>query len=98
MIVKVKGIDEHSLFPLGRVVVTNGIMDTIPPEDVLLGVQRHSQGDWGELCGHDWQENELSLKEGFRLLSSYRTGDGTKFWVITEHDRSYTTVLLPAEY
>jgi hypothetical protein len=47
---------------------------------------------------HDWQENEFSLREGFRLLSAYHTEAGVKFWVITEADRSTTTVLLPDEY
>ena len=55
-------------------------------------------GDWGELCEEDRQENEFSLREGFRLLSAYTSAQGEKFWVITERDRSVTTVLLPEEY
>jgi len=54
--------------------------------------------DWGEISEDDAQENELSLKEGFRLLSAYRTVKGQKIWIITEADRSATTVLLPSEY
>ena len=56
-------------------------------------------GDWGDLCDEDRNENRLSLEQGFRLLSSYRTCAGdTKVWVITEADRSVTTILLPEEY
>jgi hypothetical protein len=54
--------------------------------------------DWGELSEDDIAENELSLEEGFRLLSNYRTGKGQQLWVITEADRSATTILLPSEY
>jgi hypothetical protein len=54
--------------------------------------------DWGELSDEDVRENELSLKEGFRLLSAYRTAKGQNLWIITEADRSATTILLPSEY
>ena len=54
--------------------------------------------DWGELSDDDVRENELSLKEGFRLLSAYRTAKGQKLWIITEADRTATTILLPSEY
>jgi hypothetical protein len=59
---------------------------------------RHIAGDWGELDEHDVRENELSLLHGWRILSCYRLSDGTKMWIITEADRSVTTVLLPEEY
>ena len=59
---------------------------------------RHQAGDWGEVDEHDRQENELSLREGFRLMSVYTLPNGVKLWVITEWDRSVTTVLLPDEY
>jgi hypothetical protein len=55
-------------------------------------------GDWGELSDEDVKENEFSLKEGLRLLSAYQTGKGQKIWIITEADRSSTTILLPSEY
>jgi hypothetical protein len=55
-------------------------------------------GDWGELDDDDKRENELSLREGFRLLSAYRLSTGVKLWIITEADRSVTTLLLPDEY
>ena len=58
---------------------------------------RHAAGDWGNLCDEDRRENELALQEGHRLLSAYQADDGTKFWIITEADRSVTTVLLPLD-
>ena len=54
--------------------------------------------DWGNLCEADRKQNDWALKNGERLLSSYRASNGTKFWIITEWDRSYTTILLPSEY
>jgi hypothetical protein len=59
---------------------------------------RHGSGDWGELDEHDRKENQLSLERGFRLLSSYFTNAQEKIWLITEADRSATTLLLPDEY
>ena len=65
--------------------------------DPLRLLARHVSGDWGELDAHDRRENERSLKNGWRIISSYPLGDG-KVWVITEADRSSTTILLPSEY
>jgi hypothetical protein len=59
---------------------------------------RHSRGDWGECCSEDASENDFSVKAGFRIFSVYRTRNGEKLWVITEADRSVTTLLLPSEY
>ncbi|MGA7847901.1 MAG: hypothetical protein WCA13_02250 [Terriglobales bacterium] len=61
-------------------------------------LSRHFRSDWGDLCPDDKAENELSLKNGFRLVSSYQVMDTEKLWIITEADRSVTTLLLPAEY
>jgi hypothetical protein len=61
-------------------------------------VARHLAGDWGEVDEHDHHENELSLIHGFRLLSAYTLNSGTKIWIITEANRTVTTVLLPEEY
>ena len=66
-------------------------------EDPLRYLARHRSGDWGELDPQDRRENERSLKHGWRILSSYPVGDKT-VWVITEADRSVTTILLPEEY
>lgn len=87
-------------FQLGRVYITPGALESFEmsgqsPHEYL---RRHHAGDWGELSERDRRENELSLERGFRLLSSYRTGAGVKFWIITEADRSATTILLPDEY
>jgi hypothetical protein len=61
-------------------------------------LSRHVHGDWGDLCEEDRRENQVSLERGFRLLSSYRTLADVKLYVITEADRSVTTILLPEEY
>ena len=85
-------------FPLGQVVATQGVLAAIPQADMMQALDRHVHGDWGEVDAEDAQENELSLKEGFRLLSAYTSAAGVKFWLITEADRSATTFLLPEEY
>ncbi|MCU1295908.1 MAG: hypothetical protein JWO91_186 [Acidobacteriaceae bacterium] len=64
----------------------------------MIFLARHAQGDWGELEPEDIEENQFSLKNGFRVLSSYQTASGTKLWIITEADRSVTSLLLPDEY
>ena len=88
----------QSKFPLGEIVITATALKTIPPADVQRALARHARGDWGDLCHDDRRDNELSLKYGYRLLSAYCAADGTKFWIITEADRSVTTVLLPEDY
>ena len=85
-------------FPLGQTVGTPGALEVLHPEDLSRSLQRHAQGDWGDCGEEDRQENELSLQEGFRLFSVYHDRNGTKFWIITEADRSSTTILLPDEY
>ena len=90
-----------ALFSLGQIVATPGALAALEKtgQTPLDFLSRHVRGDWGELDEHDRNENELSLKRGFRLLSSYRLSSGdTKVWVITEADRSVTTLLLPDEY
>ena len=89
------------LFPLGQVVATPGALAALGKagQTPLEFLSRHARGDWGELDEHDRKENQLSLERGFRLVSSYHTAAGdTKVWVITEADRSATTILLPEEY
>jgi hypothetical protein len=85
-------------FPLGQIVITQGALSVLTAKDAMLGLRRHSKADWGDVCPEDWQLNDAALKDGTRLLSAYRSSDGTRFWVITEADRSVTTVLLPEEY
>jgi hypothetical protein len=87
-----------ALFALGQTVITRAACDVLHPQDVTTCLNRHQAGDWGELCEHDRKENELGVAQGFRLLSVYRDRSNTKFYIITEHDRSVTTVLLPQDY
>jgi hypothetical protein len=85
--------------PLGRVVATPGALKLLEEvgEDPLYYLARHASGDWGELDSHDRKENEFSLKHGWRLVSSYPIGDSC-IWIVTEADRSVTTILLPEDY
>ena len=87
-------------FALGQTFITPGAEDAlqIAGQTAIEFLRRHMSCDWGELSEDDILENELSLKEGFRLLSAYRTDKGEKLWIITESDRSATTLLLPSEY
>ena len=85
-------------FQIGQMVATPNALGQLTQDDILCGLQRHQAGDWGDVDEHDRQENELSLKNGFRLLSVYHAASGVKFWIITEADRSATTVLLPEDY
>jgi hypothetical protein len=85
--------------PLGRVVATPGALKLLieadrQPFDYLA---RHATGDWGDLCAFDRRQNEIALREGYRVLSSYDAPEG-RVWIITEADRSVTTILLPEEY
>jgi hypothetical protein len=84
-------------FPLGQLVITRNASARLTPEEIADGIIRHVRGDWGDISQDDAAENELSRREGFRLLSAYGRGD-RRFWVITEADRSATTVLLPEDY
>jgi hypothetical protein len=87
-------------FPLGRIVATPGALAALEEagESPGIFIKRHVTGDWGEVDQEDRRENECSVEHGFRLLSSYALSNGTKLWIITEADRSSTTLLLPSEY
>ena len=85
-------------FPVGNVVITPNALDQLTPADTQRGLQRHQVGDWGDLGEEDWKENDNALRTGLRLLSVYRSASGVTFWVITEADRSATTLLLPDDY
>jgi hypothetical protein len=61
-------------------------------------VNRHAAGDWGDVDATDWQANNEALENGERLMSAYNLGDGTRLWILTEADRSATTVILASEY
>lgn len=91
---------QQPLFSLGQVVATPGALAALEkagqsPAEFL---SQHVRGEWGDVPEEDRRENQFSLERGFRLLSSYRTNAGEKIWVITEADRSATTLLLPSEY
>jgi hypothetical protein len=70
----------------------------VSTEDILMGIARHQAGDWGDVAANSKTDNDNALVNGTRILSAYRAGNGTKFWLVTEADRSTTTVLLPEEY
>jgi hypothetical protein len=85
-------------FKLGRIVATPNALSRLTNEDILKAIGRHQAGDWGALDADDWNANERALKNGGRLFSRYFTSQNIKLWVITEADRSATTVLLPEDY
>ena len=85
-------------FDLGRVLITTAANETVDRSDAFLALVRHALGDWGDLCEEDRSANEEGLANGNRLLSVYSDRHGTAFWIITEWDRSVTTILLPSDY
>ena len=93
-------VQDKPMFELGRLVATPGALMALKTAHSSAWelLKRHITGDWGDLDAEDKAENELSVREGFRILSSYTLPDGTKLWIITEADRSVTTLLLPEEY
>jgi hypothetical protein len=88
-----------ALFPLGRLVATPAALALMADagEDPAGLLYRHQSGDWGEVPPEDARENELSVRQGLRIVSSYAVG-GERVWIITEADRSSTCILLPEEY
>jgi len=92
------GDQPNPRFPLGDLYVTAAASQALEPKTIAAGLARHSQGDWGETAAEDRGLNEESLANGSRLLSVYKSESGTRFWIITEADRSATTVLLPEDY
>jgi hypothetical protein len=89
---------ETALFPLGQTVITRSAIDVLDPEDVRLCLARHARGDWGDLGKADLRSNQIALHEDLRLFSAYNDRNGARLWIITEADRSATTVLLPEDY
>lgn len=88
------------LFALGQVVATPGALNAMTELDIapLVLIHRHVTGDWGDLGAEDQQQNLLAIRSGMRIFSSYKLSARTKIWIITEADRSSTTLLLPSEY
>jgi hypothetical protein len=93
-------VNHQPLFPLGQIVATPGALEALNKahQSPVEFLARHAQGDWEEVCGEDRVLNDEAVKDGSRILSSYRTLLGTKLWVITEADRSSTCLLRPDEY
>ncbi|QSI78782.1 hypothetical protein [Niveibacterium microcysteis] len=88
------------LFPLGRTLITPGALDLLAnfnqsPSSLLF---RHASGDWGCVCEEDATANTSAVNDGSRILSAFSVGGFTTVWIITEADRSSTTILLPEEY
>ncbi len=87
-------------FALGQVVMTPGAAAAFAATDQhpFPFLARHQRGDWGEVSPEDATENDFSVAHGFRTLSAYTLRDGTRIWILTEADRSATTILLPEDY
>lgn len=88
------------LFDLGQTFVTIGAKEALEESNQLPNefLARHQSGDYGDICESDRKENDFSIKEGYRILSAYKTARGVKIWIITEVERSSATCLLPSEY
>ena len=84
-------------FPLGQVAITANASVRLSTEEVFTALKRHASGDWGDLCPEDTLANDTALDQGGRLFSAYGQGEN-RLWIITEADRSVTTVLLPEDY
>jgi hypothetical protein len=99
-VLMLRSIDSDRRFELGAVVATPGAEEalTLAGQTPWVFLARHARGDWGHVSSDDWQENEFSIKNGLRLMSVYQTAKEETLWVITEADRSATTLLLPEEY
>jgi hypothetical protein len=97
---EIKSEDPEGRFRLGKVLATPGAMEALEDanESADTFIRRHQRGDWGDLSDDDKQENEFSIGNRLRIFSAYHTNQKVKLWVITEADRSSTTILLPSEY
>ena len=87
-----------NILQMGKVVTTRHALDILSPADITEALRRHESCDWGEVCEEDWARNNDAVMKGLRILSAYRNDSGNVFWIITEADRSYTTVLMPSDY
>ena len=85
-------------FALGQILITPRAKVRLDPKDVIKSLGRHRSGDFGDVCEEDKALNEEAVESGDRILSAYIDRNGIKFWIITEWDRSATTILLPDEY
>ncbi len=92
--------ENKALFSLGQIFLTIGAREALTESNQMPNefLAKHQSGDWGDVCEDDIKENDFSVREGFRILSAYKLNSGVKIWVITEADKSSTTILLPGEY
>lgn len=93
----------EKLFELGTLCFTRGVNDLVAEDEkftefVMNSLKKHAGGDWGEMSQEDKDTNEQAVKHGMRIFSAYEKNILPKIWIITEADRSATTVLLPSEY
>jgi hypothetical protein len=95
---KRKARSEGIKFSSGEIVATSNAINQLSTDDIAKGLARHLFGDWGEVCDEDWELNDEALIVGNRLHSVYTAANGVIFWIITECDRSCTTILLPDDY
>ena len=84
-------------FPYGRIAATRRVIDELDGRTISRLLTRHLHCDWGDVCDEDWKINDHAVKNGERLLSSYQVGV-EKVFIITEWDRSVTTILFADEY
>lgn len=94
----IENVRVEAKFEVGRVLMTKGAADRLHREDVFEAFVRHIDGDWGDVNDEDGNSNQAAIELGERILSSYVDRNNTKFWIITEADRSATTILLPGDY
>ena len=85
-------------FRIGHIVSTPNALASLTYDEIQVALGRHMAGDWGSVTAEDRAANDLALVERTRILSVYHSANGTKFWIITEADRSATTILLPEDY
>lgn len=85
-------------FILGQIVATPNALEHVAHSEIQNALTRHIRGDWGTLDAEDLESNDRALVSGGRLFSSYLSPQNVKFWIITEADRSATTILLPEDY
>jgi hypothetical protein len=87
-------------FQLGRIYATPGAIDALEDagESAQDFINRHARLEQGEICDEDYKENLFSIDKSLRIFSAFKTANGIKIWLITEADRSSTTILLPSEY
>ena len=90
--------DKYTPIYMGKVVATPAVLEAVPESEFFAALERHKRGDWGDVSEADREANDQALKDEERLLSVYKSAGGTKFWIVTEADRSYTTIMLPSEY